>query len=398
MVSTRVDKNGNKIDDTYEKIRSQKVLQEILNQDPHLEAKAALENALTFNFSTKPQFKLLLEEQGFKFTEKEDQLNLIKYGIVQSNIDEAIVKNRIQNYQDPKDRIRQLKAIFHKHKTGLELDKFMETLNKKFGLKLILHQHTGHSTPYGYTLIDYNKKQVLKGSQIMPLRQLMMPINEKERKQMLDELLGKIEYSKTNFQKVKIELSRYGFDVTKEGKIMLENDHKILGIIEPTNLKLLKYNGRIGIASQFNVESKTEKEVLAKLFHIKKEDLSINQKSNQEAISYLSSILENLDQKYGANELLHSKKLEILGFQNKHYLLDRTNKQLFDIKKLIPDQTLDFKNMEIRFLDKTTNQEINNHQHTSNPFSQLAQLFDLSVNESNDQVNRKKKKGKQRQI
>ena len=131
MVSTRVDKNGNKVDDTYEKIRSQKVLQEILNQDPHLEAKAALENALSFNFSTKAQFKLLLEEQGFKFTVKDGQLNLIKYGIVQSNINEAIVKHRIQNYQDPKDRIRQLKAIFHKYKTGLDLDKFMDIRCKK---------------------------------------------------------------------------------------------------------------------------------------------------------------------------------------------------------------------------------------------------------------------------
>ena len=94
MVSTRVDKKGNKVDDTYEKIRSQKVLQEILNQDPHLETKAALEVALTYNFSTKAQFKLLLEEQGFKFTEKEGHLKLIKYGIVQSHINEAIIKNR----------------------------------------------------------------------------------------------------------------------------------------------------------------------------------------------------------------------------------------------------------------------------------------------------------------
>ena len=270
MVSTRVDKNGNKVDDTYEKIRSQKVLQEILSQDPRMEAKTALEVALTFSFSTKAQFKLLLEQQGFKFTEKEGQMNLIKYGIVQSNIYEAIIKNRIQNYQEPNDRIRQLKAIFHKYKTGLELDKFMEILNRKFGLKLILHQHSGHSAPYGYTIIDYKKKEVLKGSQIMPLRQLMMPINEEERKQMLGGLLGKIDYSKTTFLKVKMELSGYGFDLTNEGKIKLENDYISLGIIDPSNLQLLKYNGRVGIASQFIIENEAEKAVLANLFHIKR--------------------------------------------------------------------------------------------------------------------------------
>ncbi len=40
MVSTRIDKNRNKVDDCYEKIRSQKVIQEILaqniNQEVHL--------------------------------------------------------------------------------------------------------------------------------------------------------------------------------------------------------------------------------------------------------------------------------------------------------------------------------------------------------------------------
>jgi hypothetical protein len=43
MVSTRVDKNGDKVDDTYEKIRSQKTLQTILQQDPQMEAKAAFD-------------------------------------------------------------------------------------------------------------------------------------------------------------------------------------------------------------------------------------------------------------------------------------------------------------------------------------------------------------------
>jgi hypothetical protein len=398
MVSTRVDKKGNKVDDAYEKIRSQKVLQEILNQDPHMEVKGALENALTYNFSTKAQFKLLLEQQGFKITEKDGRLNLIKYGIVQSEIYEAIINEKIKHYQEPEDRIRQLNAIFHKYKTGLELNTFMETLNRKFGLKLILHQHAGHASPYGYTIIDYDKKQVLKGSQIMPLKRLRIPIDDLEKKQMLDGILNKIDYSKSTFNDVNKKLSTYGCEVGNEGTIRQTNDHKILGTIDSSNLQLLKYNGRVGIASQFNIEGESEKAVLAKLFHIKMKDLSINQKPSKAAISYYSSILQNLDQKYGANELLQSKKLEVLGFQNNFYLLDRENNHLFDIKKLVPEQALDFKHIEVRYLDQTTTQDIHNQPLASNPISQLAQLFDLSVNESDDLKNRKKKIGKQRQI
>lgn len=398
MVSTRVDKKGNKIDDTYEKIRSQKVMQEILNQDPHLEAKAALDLAITFNFSTKAQFKLLLEDQGYKITEKDGQLNLIKYGIVQTTIDGAILKKRIEKYLDPVDRIRQLKAIFHKYKAGLQLDKFMEIMNKKFGLKLILHQHAEHTAPYGYTIIDYTKKEVLKGSQIMPLKELLMPVNEQEKKQLLDGLLNKIVYSTSSMYKVKKELSGYGFELNNEGIIKRENDHNSLGTIDPMNLQLLKYNGRLELARKFTIESEAEKTVLAKLFHINTEDLSLCQNCNKKALNYYTNMLQNLDQKYGANELLQSKKIEVLQFQNSYFLLDRKNNQLIDINKLIPDHTLDFKHLEIHHLDQSAIQESNHHQHTSNPISQLAQLLDLSINESNDLGSRKKKKRKQRRI
>jgi len=80
------------------------------------EVSSALDRAMEFNFSTKAQFKLLLEEQGFRSTEKEGQLKLIKYGRVQTELKESIIKSKIQNYQDPKDRIQQLKAIFHRYK------------------------------------------------------------------------------------------------------------------------------------------------------------------------------------------------------------------------------------------------------------------------------------------
>ena len=53
MVSIRVDKNGNKVDDTYEKICSQKTIQEILGQNASHEVRLALDKAMEFNFSTK---------------------------------------------------------------------------------------------------------------------------------------------------------------------------------------------------------------------------------------------------------------------------------------------------------------------------------------------------------
>ena len=61
MVSTRVDKNGNKVDYIYEKIRSQKFIQQIMGKCAAQEVSAAFEKAMKFNFSTKAQLKLLIE-------------------------------------------------------------------------------------------------------------------------------------------------------------------------------------------------------------------------------------------------------------------------------------------------------------------------------------------------
>jgi hypothetical protein len=65
LVSTRVDKQGQKVDDAFEKIRSQKVMQEIMSLDPVYEAKTTMEKAMSYRFSTEAQFRLLLERQRY---------------------------------------------------------------------------------------------------------------------------------------------------------------------------------------------------------------------------------------------------------------------------------------------------------------------------------------------
>ena len=82
------------------------------------------------------------------------------------------LEQKIADYIAPEDRIKQLQAIFYKYKKGLDLEGFREKMHQKFGLKIALHQEKQHQRPYGYTIIDYPQKQVFKGSQILPLKQL----------------------------------------------------------------------------------------------------------------------------------------------------------------------------------------------------------------------------------
>ncbi|MCK5367341.1 MAG: relaxase/mobilization nuclease domain-containing protein, partial [Cyclobacteriaceae bacterium] len=105
LVTTRVDKNGLKVDDSFEKLRSQKVMHEILLRDSLYEADTDISSALKYNFSTEAQFKLLLELQGFKVREsggksigKPEGWEIIKYGEVQRVFDPDLVNKRIGVY------------------------------------------------------------------------------------------------------------------------------------------------------------------------------------------------------------------------------------------------------------------------------------------------------------
>lgn len=80
LVSTRVDKQGKKISSAFEKIRAVTELNRLMQQDEYQMAKQDLAKALSYNFSTKAQFMMILESQGYVISEGADKLELIRFG------------------------------------------------------------------------------------------------------------------------------------------------------------------------------------------------------------------------------------------------------------------------------------------------------------------------------
>ncbi len=124
MVSTRVDKTGKKVSDSFEKVRSQDVVQKLVENDPKVELDKAINDALTYNFSTAPQYKLLLELNGFTVKELDNDLQLIKYGRVQGELNNKVLASKIEGYEPDESRVRQLRALFYKYRRGEDLKNF----------------------------------------------------------------------------------------------------------------------------------------------------------------------------------------------------------------------------------------------------------------------------------
>lgn len=194
MVSSRIGTNGRKIKDNMERVRGQKAINEIMNRDVHRECQQTINDLKSYSFSTVSQAMLFLESRGYSLKEEQDALKLYKYGIFQGQIPQLQITEKLTSYTLDKQRQTQLKAIIDKYlkvynsepspvyepvkgnRIGKQVgyrSELSDFLKAKFGLEFIYHGKEGKD-PYGYTIIDYKAKIIFKGSEIYPLKKLVV--------------------------------------------------------------------------------------------------------------------------------------------------------------------------------------------------------------------------------
>ncbi|MBE9599888.1 relaxase/mobilization nuclease domain-containing protein [Pedobacter sp. MC2016-24] len=194
IVSTRVDKNGDKISSAFEKNRAIQSLNQVMGLDEKWQAQADFEKAMTYKFSSKTQFLMLLETKGYSIGGDKEHIQLIKFGKVAAEFDPALLNMRLAELkaspgkEDIDKRKKQLTALFYKylkiHSSELYpviqplaggrekalsafTSDFAQFLKINMGIELIFH------SKYAYSIIDNSDKNVLKGSQIMDLKTLL---------------------------------------------------------------------------------------------------------------------------------------------------------------------------------------------------------------------------------
>ncbi len=202
VVSTRVDKGtGKKIDDSFEKLKSQKALATVMEKIYGVGVDEKIEKLLQYKFNSINQLSLLFERSGFRLVKNpkiENAYDILKNGVSQ----QTILSNQINFSQATKERKKQLKAILHKYKdlqdnkvfkvidrrkiegvlpkekideNGKPKIEFQSALQHKlreiFGIDIHFH-HSADKMPFGYTLIDHKKGMIFKGSELFPMKDL----------------------------------------------------------------------------------------------------------------------------------------------------------------------------------------------------------------------------------
>ena len=218
LVSTRVDKStGKKIDDSFEKLKSQRALQKVLAELQGENLDKDLEKLLRYKFSTMKQLELLLERGRFKLVQNKNDdtaFDILKNGVRQKTLE---ARQIVFHSKSDSKRAKQIKAFLEKYKEaysnkvfkvidnreaeGIEDDKtqrnfapkiefeseLQHKMREMFGIDIVFHHKDGQQ-PFGYSLIDHKTQKVFKGSEIMKMNEIFDFTQDKLDKRLFEQL------------------------------------------------------------------------------------------------------------------------------------------------------------------------------------------------------------------
>ena len=188
IVSSRVAPDGHKIDDHHERVHSQGVINRIMGENQQQRASEAVKNAFEYKFATLNQFRAILESSGYECYEKDDNLCIKRDGHVIDTLPLTTIQQHLQTFEPDERRRKQLRAILLKYRDmTADKEELRQLMKQKFGVDLVFHG--SKDKPYGYTIIDHQSKTVLKGGDVLKLKDLLQFQSKAERLHRMDEFI-----------------------------------------------------------------------------------------------------------------------------------------------------------------------------------------------------------------
>ena len=226
IVTSRVAPDGHKIDDHHERVHSQEVINRIMGENQQQRASEAVKNAFDYKFATLNQFRAILESSGYECYEKDGDLCIKRDGHVIDTLPLTTIQQHLQTFEPDERRRKQLRAILLKYRDmTADKEELHQLMKQKFGVDLVFHG--SKDKPYGYTIIDHQSKTVLKGGDVLKLKDLLQFQSKEERLHRLDEFIDAMLEDNPNL--TTRELNRmlrrqFGTHISK-GRVVYGDEH-----------------------------------------------------------------------------------------------------------------------------------------------------------------------------
>lgn len=334
VITSRVDPQGKKINDSFERVRSQQAIDEIMGVNRDERLNKAVANALIYKFESIPQFKAILESSGYECYEEDKDLFIKRSGVVQGKLHIVdIEKKTMKDYLEDK-RKKQLKAIMQKYRDMVsDKEELKDVLRKKFGVDLIFIG--SKDTPRGYMVVDHKNKAVYKGSTVLPIKSLLLFRDKDERLRRMDAFIDSM--FEDNNKLTSIELNAM---LWRQFGTYLHNGQVIAGKdrinLPDYILKTLRRNDKVSWLQSFNPSSQVEREILCKLGKIKDTSLlTIVDSRTRNVSESISTIKKALNEKTRDDvfSTLRSAGITMFKKDDHYYCVDINNKCVFDTRE-----------------------------------------------------------------
>ena len=283
VITSRVGKNGKKINDHHERRRSQLVINEILGVKPKEQSQTIIDKAFEYSFRSIGHFRSILESSSYETYENGDNLNVKKGGVVltQVPIDKIKQTFTLDDDEKRKKRAAQIKAWLLRYKMMCyNKEELTKMMHAKFGVDLIFHGKgigAKEFKPYGYTVVDHHNKMVFKGSDVLPIKQLLefIPFSrvekEKEIHAFIDDALQRDNMMTTREMNKLLKQQTNAF--ISKGMLILHGQKQPL---KENIARVLKINDKIAWVQSFNPRSERELKALASIFKVNADYLHLN--------------------------------------------------------------------------------------------------------------------------
>lgn len=339
IITSRVAPNGKKINDSKEKIRSQKVIEKLLGKNMKEKAAKDVADAMNFNFSDIRQFKSVMEAMKYECFETRGDDGFVcfkKGGMVLARVPKSEVRKKAElnklRGEDVAERMK-WRSIFKKYrdmnsnKISLEKD-----LRSAFGISLVWLG--SKDKPYGYQVVDFNKKKVYDGYKILHIDQLLDFKTKEEHIKEIELFIDKClnndpRISTANLNK---KLRRFGGYVKKDC-IVFGNERILL---DSSVQETLNRNNKIAWRQNFHPSSDIERRLICKLSNFDPELIKIEPqdssryKKKEVAELYQILSIKNLDEK---KKTFEEAGFRLVEFEGVYFAVNMKNNVLIDLSR-----------------------------------------------------------------
>ena len=332
IVTSRVDKLGNKVDHCFEKERAVQCLQKNLFKSEEKTIRKQLFEILHYSFSTLFQFKELATSCGFKTKFDSDKLICSKDGntvVLPFNLIEFCS----QRYRHiiPDNQKKKIQGLIYKYATRVSKENFSPYMRRKFGLEFIFYGKKNDIN--GYTIIDHKNHSIYKGSEVFGSKKISELFELSNDLSDIELIIKDIleENPLCDYELFMSILQReYFYHLDNQFNVIDSSTGEVQQKLKDEVIQQLNYNHKVQFYSnKFKPYNDELVSIVSKIAQVSVSDvkkIAIFTKPSSDILYYYNSILtDGIQSNCNLRDFLHIHRLALVVTPSDYYLLDYIN-------------------------------------------------------------------------